>query len=138
MDITLIDNVSQIAARLDSLTFDDLRDMYGTGRSLLVSGKNSFDKKYVYRRGMMTKLGDIEVSVWYELVEKLIVKHGQETLYVQLQEWIKENVGWCKTEKEVKDYSLRLHASQIFDNPEWVDYVLFNQRYRPEILKKEV
>ncbi len=138
MSMELIDNVSQIAGRLDSLTFDDIRDMCGTGRSLLVSSKNSFDKKYVYRKGMMTKLGDIEVSVWYELVEKLIVKYGQETLYVQLQEWIKENFGWFKTEKEVREYSLRLHSSQIFDNPEWVDYVPFNQRYRPEILKKEV
>ena len=32
--------------------------------------------------------------------------------------------------------ALELHAARIFDNIEWCDYTAFNEKYRPEVLKK--
>src|SRR5699024_12113715 len=34
---------------------------------------------------------------------------------------------------EIRREALQLHTSRIFDNPQWVGYLPFNKRYRPEI-----
>ena len=43
------------------LTFSDLRAHYGTGRAYLISQKGR-EKKYGYRKGIQTDIGDLEVS----------------------------------------------------------------------------
>ncbi len=65
----------------------------------------------------------------------MICLKGQEELYNQLLIWVEEEVAWFKTKEEVKDYAFKLHARQIFDDPEWVDYEPFNKRFRPEKIK---
>ena len=45
----------------DSVTFEDLSVHFFTGRSILLSGSGR-DKKYSYRSGVMTDVGDIELS----------------------------------------------------------------------------
>ena len=34
---------------------------------------------------------------------------------------------------EIRKEALQLHTSRIFDNPQWVGYLPFNKRYRPEV-----
>lgn len=46
---------------------------------------------------------------------------------------IKDTYGWNQTDEERKKYVLQLHAARIFDNPKWVDYTSFNEKYRKGI-----
>lgn len=128
----LINNFSEIESIKDSLTFEKVRDLYGTGRSntfTTVQGKVT-----LYRHGVMTEIGDIEESVWMQIVESLIEKSQEVELYNNLLEWVREKIKWHESETERKKYALRLHASRIFDNPEWVDYKAFNAKYRPGVI----
>lgn len=54
--------------------------------------------------------------------------------------WIKEATSKAGMEKFLKApqtdlefLALHLHASRIFDNEAWVDFLKFNRKYRPEI-----
>ncbi len=134
----LINSLAQIQQPIEELSFDDVRELYGTGRSYQTEKRRHDDKGYTYRHGIQTKIGDIEISVWYELVERMIRLKRQEELYNQLLIWVEEEVVWFKTKEEAKGYALKLHASQIFDNPKWVDYIPFNKRFRPNRIEETI
>ena len=51
------------------------------------------------------------------------------------------NLSWTGTyaytrasRSELEFHALQLHASRIFDDALWVDYLQFNQRNRPEVI----
>ena len=113
----------------DSVTFEDLGVHFFTGRSILLSGSGR-DKKYSYRSGVMTDVGDIELSRWRELVHGLIEKAHEQTLHEQLLKWVKNCCPFQHTREEIETYALELHASRIFDNPQWAAYDEFNRLYR--------
>lgn len=113
----------------DSVTFENLRVHFFTGKSILLSGSGR-DKKYSYRSGVMTDVGDIELSRWRELVHGLIEKANEQALYAQLLKWVKECCPFQHTKEEIETYALELHASRIFDNPQWAAYKEFNEKYR--------
>lgn len=113
----------------DSITFEDLRVHFFTGRSILLSGSGR-DKKYTYRSGVMTDVGDIELSRWREIVHSLIDKAHEQKLHEQLLKWVKDCCPFQHTKEEIETYALELHASRIFDNPKWAAYDEFNRRYR--------
>lgn len=114
-------------------TFHDLRHKYHTGRAYIISGSGR-DKKMGYRHGVMCEIGDIEESKWVELMQDLITRYGEQELHQHLVEWV-ENYPWNYTKYQIKMYALELHSSRIFDNEEWVNFIQFNQKYRPEILQ---
>lgn len=116
------------------ITFDNIRPMFRTGRSIWVSGTGR-DKKFSYRNGVMTPSGDIEESEWQSLAHELITKHGEDELYGQLYEWLKESTPWLHTQAEVQAYTLEMHVGRFFDNPQWADFIPFNRKYRPEVLE---
>ena len=118
--------VDQLA---DSFTFDNLRVHFFTGRSILLSGTGR-DKKYSYRSGVMTDVGDIELSRWRELVHGLIEKAHEQALHEQLLKWVKDCCPFQHTREEIETYALEIHASRLFDNPKWAAYDEFNRRYR--------
>lgn len=99
-----------------------------TGQSILLSGSGR-DKKYGYRNGIQTDLGDIRNDVWRDLVRELIVRSHEEDLFDKLLEWEKEHTYWLKTKAELEHYTLELYAARIFDNPKWVDYEAFAKHY---------
>lgn len=132
----LIDNFSEIESIKDRLTFGEVKFLYGTGRSNTFTTVHG--KVTTYRNGVMTEIGDIEESVWMQIVEFLIKKSHEIELYHNLLEWVKERIKWCASEAERKKYALRLHASRIFDNREWVDYRAFNANYRPDIIEYQL
>lgn len=136
MDI-LIDRIEELLSILDSVTFAQLRDKYGTGRSFTIV--TAHEKKSRYRNGIMTEIGDIEETVWMQAAEYLIKRDKETELHKNLCVWLKDNLpGWFKTDRDLKFYALRLHSTRIFDNPQWVDYIKFNQKYRPEIFSKKI
>ena len=133
----IIDTFEELKSILDTVTFEQLRHMYGTGRSFTERNSQG-DKKTHYRHGVMTEIGDIEVSVWMRVMEYIIKREDETGLYKNLCEWLKETyVGWFKTNTELTRYALELHSIRIFDRKEWVCYIAFNQKYRPEILSGE-
>ena len=111
---TIIDSLSAVPNR-DQLTHKDLHAHFSTGQSILLSGSGR-DKKYGYRNGIQTDLGDIRNDVWRDLVRELL-------------EWEKEHTYWLKTKAELEHYTLELYAARIFDNPKWVDYEAFAKHY---------
>ena len=117
---TIIDSLSAVPNR-DQLTHKDLHAHFSTGQSILLSGSGR-DKKYGYRNGIQTDLGDIRNDVWCDLVRELIVRSHEEDLFDKLLEWEKEHTYWLKTKAELEHYTLELYAARIFDNPKWVDY----------------
>lgn len=120
--------------KTDEYTFSQLRVHFRTGRSLIVSGTVR-DRKYGYRTGYMTEIGDIESAQWEEMVKCLIERSEEQTLQENLLTWVKENCPWLHNQKQQELYSLLLHASRIFDRKDWVHYEKFNKRYRPEMLQ---
>ena len=119
----------------ENVTYDDIRLMYHTGKFIRDYG--SQDKKAgKYRIGVMTKLGDIEEKDWIRYAEELVRRNNEEALFKQLKSWYKETTPWLRDEKDLHRYSLECFVARIFDNPNWVDYEAFNERYRPDLLTK--
>lgn len=119
------------------LKIEDVRFMYGTGRAIYISGTGR-DKVYDYRNGCMTKIGDIEEGEWISLMKFLIARDGEQDLFKQLLTWEIEH-NFCDSDKKTLERdTLIKHSMRLFDNVKWVDFVRFNQRYRPEELTKAV
>jgi len=119
------------------LKIEDVRFMYGTGRAIYISGTGR-DKVYDYRNGCMTKIGDIEEGEWISLMKFLIARDGEQDLFKQLLAWETEH-NFCDSDKKTLERdTLIKHSMRLFDNVKWVDFVRFNQRYRPEELTKAV
>lgn len=120
---------------VESLTCEDLRVHHRTGRNVHISGtgRNRVSK---YRAGIMTNIGDIEISVWKDLMRKVIVRLSETKLQEQLQYGLKDHCAWLRNPSAVEQDALELHASRIFDNPSWDAYIDFNRQYRPEVLER--
>lgn len=111
---------------IQSLMFEDLRCMYGTGRSYIISGTGR-NRKMGYRNGIQTNVGDIEVSEWKALMEKLIHRVGEEMIFDGLLRWVSQNSPWLHTKQEYELAALELHSMRIFENPKWVGYTEFQE-----------
>lgn len=118
----------------ENLTFDDLRFMYGTGRSYLISGTDRY-KTTGYRHGVMCKLGDLDHSEWTHLMHELIDRTGEQMLYQQLLQWYTEHNYARDTPSALEIEALQAHSHRLFDCERWVFFVDFNKRFRPEALK---
>ena len=130
LNTTQIDSIDKLD--LIALSFEDLCAHSSTGRSI-TKGLGR-DKTYSYRQGIGTNAGDIEQSVWCEVVNRLIVRAQEQKLFQYVKEWVKENSHRWRNVKELELEALKLHSMRIFDNPDWYAYFDFNSKYRPEIL----
>lgn len=115
------------------LEFEDLRWKYGTFQS--VSTGSGRDKKYSSWSGVKTRIGEIGESVWYQAAEELIREKGEQELLGYLTQWCSERNFLKESAGEIRKKALQLHVDRIFDHPRWVDFVPFNRRYRPDVLK---
>lgn len=129
-----IDHEAQLAGK--EIAFNSLQWKYGTYRAVYDGKDRLGHKKYHSRSGVQTELGDIEISLWYTLVQRLIAENGEEELFDALKKWGTENCPWLKTENDVKEAALKAHCIRIFENPNWRDYAEFHRRYRPNISKE--
>ena len=128
-----IDRIEQL--RDVELTFENLRDKYGTFRTERISDGRLGEKRYKSRVGVQTEVGDIIESLWINLVKELIIQSGEETLYKQLKAFLQIDRGRIQEKNSLEKEALELHAARIFDNPMWVSFIPFNKKYRPEILE---
>jgi len=128
-----IDNISQV--NMDELTCENLRCHYGTG-TVVTDHQSRREKNWRYRTGIQTNLGDIEISVWVELVRILIKKENGQEIFSQLMKWNAENYpSYYKDKEELEISSMKSYAMRLFDDKGWCDYIRFNKRFRPEILE---
>lgn len=120
-----IDSRSGLPKDID---YELLRFQTHTGRAFLLSNRG-FEKKYGYRHGVETPVGDIEENLWCALMKELIEKNNDTALYAALLDWFGDCPVAGRTKKEREFYVLQCFSNQLFDNEEWVDYVPFNQKY---------
>lgn len=117
---------------MSDLSYANLRCHYQTGRSYVISGEGR-NRVYGYRTGVQCNLGDIEQKEWCQMVRDLIQREDEQKLYQQLLQHLKDHNYAKESIKELEFKALQLHASRIFDNEAWVDFLKFNRKYRPEI-----
>ncbi len=113
-------------------TFEDIRWQYGVFRCNSTGAGR--DKKYTPWRAVKTKLGEIEECDWCKLVEAVIERENEVPLLNALIQWCNEHNYVSASVSEMRKEALQLHASRIFDNPQWIGFIPFNAKYRPEIL----
>lgn len=130
---TTIDKIEQLGDA--EFTFEKLSKKYGTFRSYSNGTDRLGRKKFRSRVGVQTDYGDIERSLWCELVRKLIEQHNEKEIFNHLKVWVIKSNQWLTNKPEVEIEALELHACRIFDDPCWHGYVKFNEKYRPEVLK---
>ena len=80
-------------------------------------------------------MGELEEKLWYQLVESLIQKAGEQALLDALIEWESNHNYTRDSPQEVRKEALRLHTARLFDDPRWIHFVPFNRKYRPEALE---
>lgn len=132
MGMQRIDSASEIDPGI--IDFSNICCRYRTGVDT-TTGSGVY-KKHSYRHGVMTKLGDIEITVWTKIVEQLIEKNDEKWLFDVLVRWETKGDYINRTRKELWYLVLELYTSRIFDNPEWIDFISFNRKYRPDALKQ--
>ena len=126
--ITSLDEID-----FSALDFQDLHWWYGVFQC--TSTGSGRDIKYGAWIGVKTGLGEIEEKTWYQAAEKLICQKGEQKLLGYLTQWCSERNNLKESASEIRKKALRLHIDRIFDDPRWVDFVPFNRRYRPDVLK---
>ena len=114
-------------------TFAALRCHFQTGRSYVISGVGR-NRVYGFRSGVQCDLGDIEKSEWVRMVKEHISRQGEDELHQQLLQHLKDQNYAKESRAEIEFKALQYHAARIFDNEEWVDYIRFNQQYRPGVI----
>ena len=120
------------------MNFEDLQCHNRSFRVIKKTGKGR-DKIVETRSGIICNLGDLEESDWIDKMETLI----KESNEWDLQEHLREYVGalpWCNPQSKNYDHNVRLdalilHSYRIFDDELWVNFINFNQKYRPDALK---
>lgn len=127
-----IDSINNID--VSKLTFDDIYVHYRTGQAYIVA--KNHEKVSKYRTGIGTNIGDIEISVWREIIKQMIVIHQETNLYENLTTFFKEKTE-IKNRDETEQYILECYSFRLFDDPQWRYYIEFNQQHRPESLLKE-
>ena len=117
--ILKIDNIADLD--LSTLSLDSLNCKFHTGHSYLKS-QSGRTKEYGYRTGVMTSIGDIEISVWIKAVESIIRRDNEWDLQLKLREWYKDSFA----EKDNLG-ALENHAARLYKNINWVDYRKFKE-----------
>lgn len=117
---------------LSTLRLSDIDWKYGTGT--VISSGEGRNKTYRYRNGVMTDLGDIEEHLWYSLVEHIAQRDSEAWLVDALTDWEKEHNYVKDSSAQLRNRALKHYAARSFDHPQWIHYIPFNRRFRPDIL----
>lgn len=131
MDRRQINSLSDID--IPSLDFDDISYRYGTCVSC--SSGIGREKKRSSHMGVQTEIGDIREDLWYQLAEQVIGMHGETWLLEALETWCREMGHYPRYGFDLHKISLEIHSNQIFDSEEWIYYIPFNRRFRPEMME---
>lgn len=127
-----IDSLSGID--LDSLRLEDIRWHSSTG--IAISSGSGRDRTYSYRTGVITDLGDIKTSLWRQIAEAVAQRRGEQWLVDALTEWERAHNYTKVSASQLRLEALHKYSMSLQDWPEWVDYIPFNRKYRPQVLEQ--
>ena len=119
---------------LDSLRLEDIRWHSSTG--IAVSSGSGRDRTYSYRTGVITDLGDIKTSLWRQIAEAVAQRRGEQWLVDALTEWERAHNYTKVSASQLRLEALHKYSMSLQDWPEWVDYIPFNRKYRPQVLEQ--
>ena len=105
--------VNSKSYNIHDITGPQIAPHFSTGRSYLISGAGR-DRKYGYRHGKMTDIGDILEEDWLKLARYIIERDSEQDLFSGLVEY-SQSCAWLHSNKEREEYALELHMSRIFD-----------------------
>lgn len=123
-----IDSLSQV--NMDELELKDIKCILRTGRAIKSGSKTG------YRHGVATLVGDIEQKIWIVMIEMIAERRGEKKLLENLLGWERTQNYTKQSEEMVRIQAMILYSGQFMDRPEWVDYIPFNKKFRPEVLEK--
>lgn len=132
MNHNSIDRLEQLD--LASLTAADLKTHIFTGRAIDI-GIGRYRRK-LYRFGVQTDIGDIEISVWVEAAEHIVEREGlkEELEHLRPFAHYTPNAGpFTKLHEYVRHLDMCLSA--FYRNPAWVGFMPYNRQYHPELLE---
>ena len=98
---------------LSNIKLEDLRYYYMTGQPFLTS-KMGEPKKYGFRSGVMTELGDIEKAVWIKAAEAIIRRDGEWGIQERLRE-VYSTTPWSKDLM----WPLGAHCLRLYEKEGW-------------------
>lgn len=123
----LIDSISDID--LTAVQPEQLCRKHGTFRcNSTGSGR---DKKYSYRHGASTPIGDIEDSVWKTAAEAVVKRDGLEQEVAQILPYVSFA---SDTSAENRISAINAVFSGLYKDTLWVSFVEYNRNYHPELL----
>lgn len=123
----LIDSISGID--LATVQSEQLVRQHGTFRcNSTGSGR---DKKYSYRHGASTPIGDIEDSVWKTAAEAVVKRDGLEQEVAQILPYVSFA---SDTSAENRIAPINAVFSGLYKDTLWVSFVEYNRKYHPELL----
>ena len=116
-----------------SITYEDI--LWQTGVFRYERTGSGRDKITFYWNAVKTKLGEIEEKNWCRLAEALIERENETQLLKDLIQWCTEHNYVKASAAEIRKDALQLHVARFFDDPQWIDFIPFNKKYRPEVLE---
>lgn len=134
MNRNSIDSLEQLD--LASLTAADLEVHYFTGRTIDIGIGTGRDRRKLYRFGVQTDIGDIEISVWVKAAERIVEREGlkEELEHLRPFALYTSNAGRITMLHEYVRH-LDMCLSALYRNPAWVHFVPYNRQYHPELLE---
>ena len=121
-----IDSIHLIPA--DSFNKNDLKYLYGTGKTKRI--EILYHKRVVkeYRDGVMTPIGDIEFGVWREAILR-VIESGRETeMFNALRVFYSKSEFLCMR-KDAEFWAMVNYVSELYNISEWVGYDDFHKFY---------
>ena len=124
------------------LKYEDLRIVYGTYGSgyeqettVESESEAAKPKRFTYRLGFLTPLGDIQRNIWYRLAEKLIYHNYEGWITDALQEWYLTHHPGDGTSEKAWQLALKTHIHREHESESWIYYIPWNRENRPSALE---
>ena len=125
-----IDSIKEI--NLETVTAEDLRWKYGTYTSKS-KGKGR-DKVTTSRSGIMTPIGDIELSIWVEAARSVVHRDGLDEELNHMTGYYLKDESPAFPKKDLVNEALSAVLSGLYKDQAWVGFIKYNQKYHPDLL----
>lgn len=131
MSLSSIERIEQL--ELPNLTAADLKVRVLTGRAIDIG--NGRGKKKLYRSGVQTAIGDIEISAWIQAAEYIVDRDGLKDELEHLRPFALYTPNADKSIRQMEYVRhLDMCLSELYRNPAWVHFVPYSRKYHPEFL----
>lgn len=123
------------ALDLPHLKAEDLDLQFWTGQAQ--SKGYGIHKVPDYRTGVMTPIGDIEISIWIKAAEYIVKRDGLQNEVKQLAPFIElPSDGPGPMSRQMLHVRiLDACLSRLYCDIRWVEFTRYNEKYHPELLE---